>query len=49
MFEEEVRSEQQKQKPMCFQKGILMKNELVCPKMAQELEAAGTEERRGEE
>lgn len=49
MFEEDVRAEQQKQKPMCFQKGILMKNELICPKMAQELEVAGTGESRDEE
>lgn len=41
-------TEQKKQKPMCFQRGILMKNELIFTKMVQELEATGMGESRDE-
>lgn len=41
-------AEQKKQKPMCFQRGIVMKNELIFTKMAQELEATGMGESRDE-
>lgn len=42
------RAERRKWKPKCFQRGILMKNELIFTKMAQELEATDMGESRNE-